>query len=956
MTRVHRLGRRCEARGLSLPVFAVVAALTATGAVVTGASTGSAADAGQQQGTRFGLVSVTGSGAAADADSGQPALSADGRYTAFVQQSPAPSWEPGFPDVHGVYVHDRLSGATTLVSDVPGDDATAPSISANGRLVAEQTGTGAVRDGQIAVADRQATGRGTYDAPGNLTISQVTDNAGDPHYQHILACPFTNTTANGDLPTRCGPQLSADGSTLAYPAELRPGPNGFSPVVDPGPQEVNATGRILDFVPSSEMADGSEEPVPVRINYINGDSTTIQLIGQPSVTGPFSLTPTDCGTLEPGQGCQFTVTVNPDACPADGSVAELTGDLTTNAVTPDGQSELELVAPCGSGTGETTEFAGRASPAACPAVPGGLPVLAGPAPTADNQGNPLVDFGQREVGSPVVEWVPVTGPGEVRVVAPDCSIQLIDPVAAGLAGSVPPDLPAPCHQGEELVTGSCTGYFLVYPGSVATRAAMLSVGPGVEESGVGHVTYLAVTGVRHVIVLRHGPDFAASPGIVANVTTTGVVMPGAGHPTLSATGRYLAFSAQAPLGASGVAAQNDQVWRHDTDSAGNGGHLSGATTLVSCLPGADTCRVADRADAPAISGDGSTVAFTATTGTEPTQVYARDIATGGTRLVSSAGGLGGTEGDLPSVDPVLSADGSTVAFVSSARNLLPRPVTGEAVNLYLVDLAPGSPGLMAVAPTDAGLADGGALGEPALDAHGRITALRGNARLTADAPSDVDSTYTFERLGRLAADPPTVGYGRLLAGLPAQNRGVTVTDVGPGPATVTGAGVDGPYTLVTDTCLRLVLHPGQHCDLGVRFTPTTAGTHPGALTVTTADDGEAAETTSIGLAATVAVPTSPLLSVSPSVAVGGEVVTATGLAFPASSVVDLHWSQGLGTGAAVTDSTGRFTATLVIQPDDVLGVRTLVATGPTGTALATTRFLVDRRSEEPPFANSGSGN
>jgi Tol biopolymer transport system component len=85
-------------------------------------------------------VSVASDGAQGNGDSGQPVISADGRFVAFY--SSASNLVPGDTNgVEDVFVHDRLTGQTTRVS-VASDGAQGngpswgPSISADGRFVA----------------------------------------------------------------------------------------------------------------------------------------------------------------------------------------------------------------------------------------------------------------------------------------------------------------------------------------------------------------------------------------------------------------------------------------------------------------------------------------------------------------------------------------------------------------------------------------------------------------------------------------------------------------------------------------------------------------------------------------------------------------------------------------------------------------------------------------------------
>lgn len=87
-------------------------------------------------------VSVSTEGAQGTADSYEPALSADGRFVAFTSLAPnLVSDDPG----GGVFVHDRATGTTTRVSvslSGPNPLASHPAISADGRFVAFDSGSG----------------------------------------------------------------------------------------------------------------------------------------------------------------------------------------------------------------------------------------------------------------------------------------------------------------------------------------------------------------------------------------------------------------------------------------------------------------------------------------------------------------------------------------------------------------------------------------------------------------------------------------------------------------------------------------------------------------------------------------------------------------------------------------------------------------------------------------------
>ncbi|HKN95640.1 MAG TPA: hypothetical protein VJX10_00880 [Pseudonocardiaceae bacterium] len=928
--------------------------------------------------TSLTLTSAGSDGVAAKQDSGQAVLAADGTQTAFtsraalkttasVSQTPQ---EESPPTNDRIYARNRLTGATTLVSDAGQDESTAPAISGTGRFVAYEADRTDVDENQIDVVDRLATGRGRFDTPGNLVRRQVTGNPGDVRSQRIPFCAFSEESAD----SRCGPALSQDGGTLAYPAQLSP----ISPSLGmfefgDGEANIPISGNVIDMVPFGSLqsfggATGGVDEATIAIANVGG--TPITFTGLPTVTAPFTLA-SSCGTHEApvlavGATCQINLEFDSDVCLANSPGQLFTGDLATDATTPDGQSDVTVVAAC-SDEGFTSEVplpsipqytAPSSAAPACAPVPDGLPVV--PAPdisetSTDNEGIDLVDNGPVEVGRPEIAWTTVSGFGELDFTSPDCSLRLIDPTTVKTGTPLPPDQPAPCGDGEELgavteggYSGAtrCTAYFLLDPRATTTTAGLIRVtncGYGCQTQGV----YVTATGIRDVVVARRGPDFAASKGTIVSVDGTGRIIPDATQPTLSANGRYLGFTAPVP-GRQPVS--GTEVWRHDTDAAGDGTHRSGATVLMSCLPGTGPCRQAVSAANPSISGDGTRVAFLGQpAASTPTQVYVREITAGRTILVSSDRGRGTSAANGAARDPVISADGSTVAFGSLATDLLGAPPTGAkpVANLFVADIGPGRPGIILVTPTaSAGI-------RPSLDTHGRLVAFESTSRLLPSAPSGVDSVYTFERFGNLVVSPGQVSYGRLVAGLPSQSRGVTVTNAGPGPVTFTGVRITGPYVLTLESCAGAVLHTGQTCQAVILFRPASAGHPTGALTWTTADDGEPPRQTGVGLTATVVVPAVPLLTVSPTVAYGGEVVRATGAAFPPNATITLTWSEGLGVTRATTNGSGAFSVDVVLFPDDVLGRRTLLAAGPTGTRLASTPFLAAAAPEEPPFHQAG---
>jgi hypothetical protein len=204
----------------------------------------------------------------------------------------------------------------------------------------------------------------------------------------------------------------------------------------------------------------------------------------------------------------------------------------------------------------------------------------------------------------------------------------------------------------------------------------------------------------------------------------------------------------------------------------------------------------------------------------------------------------------------------------------------------------------------------------------------------------------------LAATPARLSFGTVLPGSRATTLTAVIANSGPGPATVTGVRVSGPFTAGDQTCAGTVLHAGAACTAAVSFTPGRPGRQAGALIVTTDDDGEPPASLTVPVNATVPTPT---LVLSPPAGLPGEVTQASGTGFPAGVTITLTWRPGLGTAAARTDAAGRFSAAMLIFPGDITGPRTLVAEAAGGKAGASAPFLADRPPAEPPFTTPPSG-
>jgi Tol biopolymer transport system component len=214
-------------------------------------------------------------------------------------------------------------------------------------------------------------------------------------------------------------------------------------------------------------------------------------------------------------------------------------------------------------------------------------------------------------------------------------------------------------------------------------------------------------------------------------------------PSISADGRYVAFTSAARNLSGEDGASTRDVYRRDMQT--------GAVTLITRADGAAGAAADGSSYRTAISADGRYVAFTSGATNLPggvaSQAYVRDVATGTTTLVSRASGAaGGIDGDVS--DIAISADGRHVAFVSTGK--LTPDAGDDPFNLYVRDLDTNATELVStpgdgVVPNPPLRSDVTAPSDASISADGRYVAFSTGQNLGSDGGDDADSVDAFVR-------------------------------------------------------------------------------------------------------------------------------------------------------------------------------------------------------------------
>ena len=262
-----------------------------------------------------------------------------------------------------------------------------------------------------------------------------------------------------------------------------------------------------------------------------------------------------------------------------------------------------------------------------------------------------------------------------------------------------------------------------------------------------------------------------NPIVRVSVASGGVEADGPSfYPSVSADGRFVAFTSDAANLVPGDTNGVSDVFRHD--------RVTGTTIRVSVAGGSEANDESYTSYLTAISADGRYVVFSSdatnlvandTNGLE--DVFVHDVVAGTTSRVSV--GPGGVEADGVSDDASISEDGTRVVFVSGATNLVsPGPAIQSQV--YVRDLAAAQ--TILASANAAGQAGDSSANYPAISGDGRVVAfLSASHNLVPGVPGwAVPYAFYVKDLPTgaiaLGVSDPAVLEGRRFAGYQSLSR------------------------------------------------------------------------------------------------------------------------------------------------------------------------------------------
>ena len=758
----------------TLAVLLALAALTAPAAFAAGA--GSTQLVSRPDGT--GPVPP-----ALDNDSSTPgALSADGRYAVFV--SDADGLAPGLnPRVRNVFVRDRQTQTTTLVSRSDGLDGAGVDSAARNPAVEVQASDGHV----LVVFESAAT---------NMTDHETGAVANPNHLTEVWLRDVTAGTTT--LVSRASGANGAPADQSAQNPAIADSNGGPLVAFDSQATNLGGTGVFLRTVDAHVTAQVScprsdcSRPGPslssdpdIRVvPATNGTCATVSTLSLPCVLVAFVTSDNSIVNVHTGQ-VMVAVAVAPIAA---GLHATPFADFLGISFDFNGSAgNAASATPSFSGDGQAVAFLSRATNlggAPPPGVAEGYVHLLGTASSTLVTKSTAGDAADEDVHS-------IALGGTVPSVSAPALRAVFQSAATNLGGtgnqSYVRDIKAPATPETTSLLSRAAGPDGA-PGDGSSDSPPAISGDGTtamfttnsSNLGDGQVDRFVAVHVRRLTTPEQQVELVSRPTGTDPLVASGSdqsSIPASGS-VVSASGRFVAFDSQSdalsPIddnrstnvfvrdlltgqtvlvsrgtGANGVPAETDssvagisadgrrvaftsaarnlspdangapQAYVRDLDA--------NTTTLVSRLTGPAGTPPAAGAVASGISAGGNAVVMTSTAPLDPagaggvTHVYVRDLAAQTTTLADRDSGPSGTVPPVPSETPTIDGDGGRVAWVTTAA-LADAPNDGTQ-HVYLRDLRSHVTTLVSRANGATGVSANGNSTTPAIDAAGDVVAF-----------------------------------------------------------------------------------------------------------------------------------------------------------------------------------------------------------------------------------------
>jgi Tol biopolymer transport system component len=740
---------------------------------------------------------------AGDGEAASAAISADGRWVAFA--SSAANLVAG--QVEGtvspdVFLWDRDSGLTALVSHLPGMPTTAagscwytPTISADGSRIAFNSSAPDLVPGQS-------------DTGGSLDIF-LYDRAADSNTLVSHTSGSATTAAGGALQ----PALSADGNWVAFASDAAGIAAG----------QIDANGAADVFLYS--RATG----VNVLVSHAAGAATTAandssSLYSPPQISADgsriaYESSATDLMTGQTDGNFSSDIFLYDRAAGTNALVSHALSSATTA-----GNSDCQ--GPSLSADGRYVAYTGESTDLVAQSTGGWLAVFVYDRVAGTNA---LVSRGATTPGGDSI--LP-------RISSDGAWIGFLSDAANLVAGQT--DTPFTWDVFLWSRTSGSLTLVTRTPGSATTAAGSDAV-TDLRINADG--SWIALTSRSQGLV--NGVDdhnaandvflFARSTGVITLITSRGgAAGVSAGGSTsywtgraMSNDGRFIAFTSAAS-NLPGITDGNNELDVFLAD------RTSGAITLVSHASGSPSTTSGLGFREPLVSADGSAVVFESAPVSpfENSQLYLFDPATGGITLISHAAGLPSTpanSGFFLSGHESISGDGRWIAFTHYGTDLVAGQMDGNgAGDVFLFDRTTGASTLVSHAsssPSDTG--DGGSFA-PAISGDGRYVAFVSNASDLVPGQAGAGGVFLYDRAAGTTTRLSSSGSSPL--GISTDGRWVVFTssaaDVVPGQIDTNSSSDVFLWDRVSGSTLLVSHTPGAPATSG------NAASGLGTLTVT----------------------------------------------------------------------------------------------------------------------------